>query len=187
MGKRSTILDLPSDLREALNARLVAGGFSGYAELAEWLNEQLDARELELRVSRSALHRHGQQFEARLERLRMATERARALAEGSKDEAGDLNEALIRLVQVENLEFLEELDSLDLPPEKRAHVLGKLNTTIARIVRASVGQKRWAREARAAIDERLRAIEAEITGDGQRRFDPDTLRRVREEIYGIYE
>lgn len=187
MPRRSSIYDLPEDLRDQLNAKLVGNAFSNYRELEDWLNAELEAREFELRVSKSALHRHGARFGERLERMRLATERARAFAEGARDDEGSLNEAIIRMVQVENMEFLETLDELAMEPEQRAAVLGKLNTSIARVVRASVGSKKWMLEARDKAQQRLAALERETRGDGTPKFDPDTLRRVREEIYGIYQ
>lgn len=99
MAQRSSLLELPDDLRKQLNARLVAKGFSNYDGFAQWLNNELETRGLELRVSRSAIHRHGQKFEDKLETLRVATEQAKAISEGAEDDEGTMNDALIRLIQ----------------------------------------------------------------------------------------
>lgn len=182
MPRRSSIYDLPDDLRDDLNAKLVGGAFSNYRELEEWLNAELESRELELRVSKSAIHRHGQQFEAKLERMRMATERARAIAEGARDDEGSLNEAIIRMIQVENIEFLERLDELDLPPEKQAQLIGKLNTGIAKVVNASVGSKKWHVEARERAAKALERVREE----GQRAgISAETLSFIEQEILGV--
>lgn len=182
MPRRSSIYDLPEDLRDQLNAKLVGNAFSNYRELEDWLNAELEARELELRVSKSALHRHGARFGERLERMRLATERARAFAEGARDDEGSLNEAIIRMVQVENMEFLEQLDELDLPPDRRAHLIGKMNTSIARVVNASVGNKKWMHEAR----ERAQAAVARVHDEGRKAgISPETLQLIERDILGI--
>lgn len=182
MPRRSSILALPDDLRDALNARLVKTGFRDYAELAEWLNEALDARELELRVSKSALHRHGQQFEEKLDKLRLATEQAKALAEGAEDDEGAMGDALVRLVQEKLFTVLMDME---VDPSKVQ--LGSLLKGVAQLTRSGIATKKFMREARDRTEQRLAALERETTGDGQPKFDPATLRRVREEIYGIYE
>jgi hypothetical protein len=180
MPRRSKLLDLPSDLREAVNQRLVAGGFAGYEALAEWLNDELAARGLELRISKSAVHRHGEQFEAKLERLRVATEQARALADGAEDDEGAMNEALVRLVQTETFDVLMTLGEME--PEQKARVMGKLNVGIARIVRASVSAKKWRQE----IREKARAA-AEVIKETARRsgLSDDVIRTIEEQVLGI--
>lgn len=182
MPRRSKVLELPEDLRQALDQRLVAGGFSDYAGLAEWLNGELAARELELTISKSALHRHGEQFESRLDRLRVATEQARALTEGSEDEDGVLNEALVRLVQTETFEMLMTLGDLELEPQQKAGLLGKMNLAISRIVRASVKSKEWRQE----VKERVRSA-AEQVKDAAKRggLSAEVIREIEEQVLGI--
>ena len=57
MPRRSGVTGLPPEIRDELNARLVANGFSGYEALSEWLEEQGYS------LSKSALHRHGSVLE----------------------------------------------------------------------------------------------------------------------------
>jgi len=146
MPPRSNIVQLPDDLRAELNARLVANGFSDYSGLEEWLNEELEKRDLEFRIYRSVIHRHGQKFEEKLEKMRMATEQARAISEGSQDDEGTMNDALIRMVQTLTFNVMYELgeEGKDIDPA----VLHKIGVMIARITRASVKQKEWMLEIR---------------------------------------
>lgn len=182
MPRRSFVMDLPEDLRQALNTRLVAEGFRNYEELAAWLNEECEGLGIELRVSKSAVHRHGQKFEEKLARLRLATDRAKAITEGAEDDAGAMNEALVRLVQHENFELLEMLDDLDLAPPERAQVLGKLNVGIARIVRASVASKKWMHEVRERARSAADAAAAVAKKGG---LSADAVDSIRREILGI--
>ncbi|HHO59351.1 MAG TPA: DUF3486 family protein [Thiotrichales bacterium] len=142
MPRRSSILQLPEDLRRELNARLVAQGFADYDGMEAWLADELAKRDLEISVSRSAIHRHGKEFEDKLEKLRMATDQARAISEGSEDDAGAMNEALLRMVQTELFDVLVDLQDTD---RKSIH---KIGLTVARLARASVNQKKWASEVR---------------------------------------
>lgn len=136
--KRSSIQQVPEDLRAELNKRLVASGFSGYDGFVEWINGELSSRDLELTISRSALHRHGQQFEDKLEAMRIATDQAKAIANASDDDEGAMNEALIRLVQTKLFESLTDIED----PKN----LNKIGLAVSRLSRASVNQKKYRRD-----------------------------------------
>lgn len=62
MSRVSTIDILPPAVRTEIDQRLIAGGFCGYIELAKELNQRGY-----LKVSKSGLHRYGQQLERRIE------------------------------------------------------------------------------------------------------------------------
>jgi len=177
MPRRSSIYDLPDDLREALNAKLVATAFRDYRELEAWLGEELEARELELRVSKSALHRHGQRFAQKMEALRVATEQAKALAAGAEDDEGAMSEALLRLVQEKVFTLLMEME---IDP-------GKVNVSnlikgIAQITKATVLQKKYTAEVR----ERAQKAAASVRAEGSRAgLSEDTIRHIEREILGI--
>lgn len=146
MGARSAIIQLPEAVRLELDRRLVQSGFSGFRELSEWLAEQ------GFEVSKSAVHRYGQTFEAKLDRLRLVTEQARALVQVSPDEEGAVTEALVRLAQERMFGVLVELGD-DVEPA----TLAKLTRAVADVARASVTSKRFVAEvqvrAQAAADE----------------------------------
>jgi len=178
MARRSSILSLPDDLRQALNARLVSSGFADYSALEEWLNGELEARGLELRVSRSAVHRHGQQFEEKLEALRVATEQAKAIAEGAEDDEGSMNDALIRLVQTKTFETLMALEE--------GQPVHKIGLMVARLVRASVNQKKWASEYREKLEARKAAAAEKVEAITKKSgLTKDVAAQIRAEILGI--
>jgi hypothetical protein len=89
MPQRSSILQLPEDIQAELNKRLVKNGFADYQGLADWLAEK------GFQISKSSIHRHGQQFEERLSAIKIATEQARAITEAVGDEEG-LSRCLLR-------------------------------------------------------------------------------------------
>jgi hypothetical protein len=85
MPRRSTLLDVPQAVRDDLNGRLLANGFSDYEALAAWLQAQ------GYEISKSALHRWGQtlenEFAGAMADARRAAELGRALA-GDDDGSG---------------------------------------------------------------------------------------------------
>ncbi len=181
MPRRSSLLQIPTELRERLNARLVQQGFADYDGLLDWLHDELESAGLELRISRTALWRHGQKFEEKLEALRMATEQAKAISDGAEDDEGAMTDALVRLTQEKLFGVLMEVQ---IDPE---HIdINKVGRMIADLGRASITVKRYKQEVRQRTEAKFAALEREA-GNGKGGLDMATLKRVREEIYGLYE
>ena len=84
MGQRSKVLSLPRDVRAQLDAALIARGFSGYRELAEWLSGQGHP------IGKSALNDYGRGIERRLDQIRLSTEQAEALVAAAPDDQNAL-------------------------------------------------------------------------------------------------
>jgi hypothetical protein len=181
MPARGKITSLPPEIKADFDRMLVERNFSGYDEVADWLNERLAAAGLEITVSRSGVHRYGQGFAERLAAIKIATEQARAISETVGDDAGHMNDALISLVQEKLFDVLVNLQMDD--QEQFGKVFPKLGVAVARLSRASVNQKKYMAEARKKADAAVAKIEEKLT---ERKLDPATLRAVREEIYGIF-
>jgi len=161
----------------------VANGFGNYTALANWLDKQLEERELEIRISRSAIHRHGQQFEEKLERLRIATEQAKAITSGTEDEEGAMNDALIRLVQTKTFEALMDIDDDEDSQKANLHKIGIM---VARLTTASVRQKEWAMEARQKLAESKKAVAEKVEQLTKvKGLSTDVANQIRAEILGI--
>jgi len=171
MPQRSKVITLPEEILAELNQKLLTGKFCDYTALAEWLQAQ------GYDISRSSLHRYGQDFEERLSAITMATEQARAVAEASKDDEGHMNESLIRLVQTKAFEVLIKAESDENLP--------KMGVMIAKLSKASVDQKKWMAEMKKKTAAALSNIEKKTEAGGKKSLDPETLRIIREEIYGI--
>jgi hypothetical protein len=170
MPARSKVTQLPDPLKAELDRRLIRGGFSDYTALAGWLAEQ------GFEISRSAVHRYGQEFEANLAAIKIATEQARAVAEAAGDDEGAMNEALIRLVQQKAFDALVRLDA-------DGAILPRMGVMIAKLSKASVDQNKWKAEARRKAAQAVENIEEKLKSA---KLDPEALRVVREEIYGIF-
>lgn len=168
MAPRSSVLDLPPELKEELDRRLVKGGFSGYLALSEWLADG------GFDISKSSVHRYGQDFEARVGTLRLVTEQCRAIIEESPDDQGMVNEALIRLTQERVFNLM-----MDLELKLSAKDLAGITRAVANISRASVSQKRLMNEYRERVADT--AVEAAI----QKGLSKENANFLRAEILGV--
>lgn len=146
MGQRSKIKRLPDEVRAELDKELLKRGFSGYDALETWLAG------LGISVSKSAIHRYGQQLERRLSAIKASTEAARLIAAAAPDDADQRSGAVISMVQTEIFEILVALDeAADADPMKKAKLLSTLAKNIATLTRASVHQKRHEIEIRSKV------------------------------------
>lgn len=181
MPKRAAIELLPEEARKKVNQLLIDSNFAGYDQLADQINLLLQDYDLELQISRSAIHRYGKDFQQRCEALRIATEQAKAIVEATPDDAGDMAEALQRLTQERLFSILVELEG-DVTPRD----LSAIARSVADINRTSVTTKKYAAEVRDKLEAKFKALEAESgSGVSKRTIDPETLRIIRQEVYGL--
>lgn len=150
MPRRSKVHELPPELKEWLDAELVKRGFGDYVQLAQ------DLKKRGADISKSALQRYGSPFEQRMAQLKMASEQARALVDAAPDEEDKLGAAVVRMTQEKIFNLL-----MDLEINAEDVDVNKLFKNAAEIGKASVTQKRFSMEARAAIeaDARRKALE----------------------------
>jgi hypothetical protein len=111
----------------------------------------------------------------------MATEQARAVVQASPDEAGDMTEALMRLVQQKTFQLLVESE---VDPAKVN--FEKLSLNVARLARAAVPLKRYAAEARLKLKRVLDDAQAAAEGN-QEASALALIKQIREQGYGIFE
>ena len=180
MAPRSKVHSLPPELKEWLDAELVKRGFGDYVQLAA----DLKARGAE--VSKSSLQRYGSPFEQRMAQLKMASEQARALVDAAPDDEDKLGAAVVRMTQEKIFGLL-----MDLEINAEDVDVNKLFKNAAEIGKASVTQKRFSLEARAALKEEARR---EQLAEQQARFDAlgqsgeidqATLAKVIKAAYGL--
>lgn len=171
MPPRSKVVTLPPEVKEWLDQALAESNFSDY----EALSAELAGRGFA--ISKSALHRYGQNFEERLSALKMASEQAKAIVTAAPDDEGSVNEALMRLVQEHLFKLLMSEDGkIDLP---------KVAKAVAELGRASVVQKKFAAEVevrRAALQEAAAVAEGAMASQGMSKEAIDTIKR---DILGI--
>jgi len=178
MGRRAKVATMPRDIREWLDALLVRGEHGGYEALAALLAER------GVQIGKSSLQRYDAKLQRRLQAIKDATEAARALAAGARDDAGDLSASVLAMVQTEMFDLLvnlREATSEDDPAE-RAKLLGRLAKTISESARASVAQKKWAAEVRTKT-EAAAARADKIARKGG--LSEDAAAQIRAAILGI--
>lgn len=173
MPAPSKVSLLPEGTRDALNSRLIQGGFAGYEQLAEWLADE------GFEISKSALHRYGQAFEERVDALKRATEQAKAIVNESPDDEGAMAEALTRLVSEKLFSVLLEME-ID-PSKVNINSLGR---TVAELTRASVAHKKYVAEVREKARAVAERVEKSMRAGG---MSDQAAADIRREILGISE
>lgn len=181
MPARSKVDSLPEAVRRWLDQALTESNFSGYRELEALL------REKGYSIGRSQIARYGQKVQRRFAAIREATEIARVITEGNADDQDKRGEAIIATIQADILSALidvREADNEELSATERASLLAKVGKSIATLTRSSVSLKKFQADVRAKLDEKMKSLEQQATG-GDGRLSLETLKLVREQIYGI--
>ena len=182
MPRRSTLYELPAEVRERLNARLVETGFSDYQALADWLSEQ------GYQISRSAVHRYGQELEAEyaaaMGDVRRATELARAYAEADPDDGAALTGSIARMAQESLLRILLSLRKAESAGEadsaEMARHMSQVSRALADLGRVTIAHARHAAAVRREIVTEV-AARAEAVGARQG-VSPEAIAALRAAI-----
>lgn len=157
MARRTAVDALPSDVRQALDERLVACGFGGYVDLADWLQTQGYS------ISKSALHRHGQTLELQYNEA-MADARAMLALTRAASELGEAGSEIAAgaatILQTDIVRTALEIRRTD-DPIVRAKMLAQLTRAQADVGRLSVSVERHRTEVRAKAEAKMAAVEAE--------------------------
>lgn len=172
MPKRSAVEGLPKVVKEWLDHTLIEGNFSGY----ELLSGELKTRGFD--ISKSAIHRYGQEFEQRLQTLKLASEQARAIVNAAPDDEGAVSEALMRLVQEKLFQVMLDFQ---VDPKKPLNIASAAKA-VAELARATVSQKKWQAEVRTKAQAAADSVTQVAKKGGLTAEAVDTIRR---EILGI--
>jgi intein-encoded DNA endonuclease-like protein len=173
MAPRSKISRLPQPVKGWLDKALADNGFADYELLAAELKER------GFDISKSAVHRYGQEFEDKLLAIKIATEQARAITEAMPDNEGSMNNALISLVQQKAFQTLVTMEE--------GASLKEIGLMVARLSNATVKQKQWRVEMEEKIREQERAKAADSAVQIARKggLTADVVDSIRREILGI--
>jgi hypothetical protein len=172
MPRKSSIDALPKAFKEWLDRALVEGNFSGY----QALEAELKARGCQ--ISKSAIHRYGQDFEKRLQTLKLASEQAKAIVETAPDDEGAVSEALMRLVQEKLFQVMLDFQ---VDPSKPLNIASAAKA-VAELSRATVNQKKWQAEVRARAEAAAANVEKIAKKGG---LSAESVEQLRREILGI--
>lgn len=182
MGRKSSLDVLPQEVRRWLERALTERNFTGYAGLEELLKDKGFV------ITRSSLQRFGYKMEQQLARVRAATEAARLMAREASDDGDDRSGGLMALIQTELIDILMHLKEVDYDDpkesENRAKLMAIASKNIATLTRASVGLKKFQLDVRDKLDAKMDELERQAKG-GDGRLSLETLKLVREQIYGI--
>lgn len=171
MPPRSKVELLPDAVLAELNERLVKGRFSGYVQLSQWLKDK------GYEIGKSALGQYGKNFEEQLSALRLASEQAAAVVKAAPDEAGEMAEALTRLVQHKLFAILRDLD---IDPKKIN--VASITRAVAELARASITQKKYAESVREKSKAAAATVEKIAKKGG---LSKSAVAEIRSQILGI--
>jgi|JI8StandDraft_1071087.scaffolds.fasta_scaffold55142_3 hypothetical protein len=180
MPARSAVGQLPEEIRDELNRRLVDNGFADYSGLAAWLAEQ------GYKVSRSAVHRHGSELEAEFDQAMADVRRTRALARACKDDGdgdqGDVLSATSGILQEQLLRIAIALRQADTDPAEAAKSISVVARAHADVGRMQVALQKWQEQMREKAGLAADAVEKVARRGGLTAESVDLIRR---EILGI--
>lgn len=180
MPPRSKVQTLPDEVRDALNAKLIGNGFSGYVELASWLTKQ------GYEISRGSLQRYGSDLQASFEQamgdVRRSIEMAKASSESVRDDEGNLTDATVRIAQDCLLRVTVALREAEHTPEKAVSILAKVSHAVADLGRVGISLKKWQAEVRAKAEAAASQVEKIAKKGG---LNAAAVAEIRREILGV--
>lgn len=180
MGRRSKIKDLPQDLLDELNSRLIGAGFSGYEDLAAWLKDR------GFDISKSAVHRHGSALEAEFEEAMADARRTRALARAAREAGDESDDSLLAaasgIMQDNLLRVSMEVKHADDDPATKAKTLSQIARAFSDVGRLDIARQKWQEEVRAKASE-VADKAAKLASKGG--MSEATVEEIRRSILGI--
>ncbi|MDD3329677.1 MAG: DUF3486 family protein [Zoogloea sp.] len=188
MARKSSIDRLPENVKAYVTGLLADGKMTLDELIADLQARFPEEAAADALPSRSAVHRYGAKLERRLAAIRASTEAAKIIRAQAGDGEDARSEALTALIQTELFEAIldvQEASADEIDPAERVGMLSSAAKNVATLTRSSVTLKRFQSEVRAKLEAKMAALEAEGSSGKGRRFDAETLRIVREEIYGI--
>lgn len=181
MPRRSKIYDLPQELRDELNERLVSSGFQDYEGLTSWLEEN------GFKLSRSAVHRYGSalqdEFDEAMGAVRKTTQMAKAWSDSDEDTQGALMGATSQMVQEQLMQITLALRKAEHEPEKAAKHMATISHALADLGRMTINQKKWALEVRKEVMREAADKAEEVARRGG--LSASVVSDLRRELLGI--
>jgi hypothetical protein len=190
MARRSVIkTEVPREIQDEFNARLVAGGFADYDGLTEWLNERLAAEKLTIRISRSSAFRYGAEFQEQFERD-MAEQRqlyqiAKTSLADNQDPEGIVREATIRTMQTRLLRLsiaLRDAEEAGDDPHLLAETSSKIAKAIADLGRTDIASQKYKAEMQKKIADAAEKVTQTARSAG---VSAETIAIIRRDVLGL--
>lgn len=166
------IAKLPDDIRRRVDAMIATPGKT-YQDAVDFLADE------GIHVGHSSVQRYGKHFLARLERLQVVKDQARAIvSESGERPATEMAEAANQMAIQLVMETLMEVEAGDLQEEKLTDVLKAL----ARLEQSSTARERLKLEYQRRAQKTAEKVEGHLKKKG---VSAETVKFVREEILGI--
>jgi hypothetical protein len=182
MPRRSAVWALPEEVRAELDRRLVGSGFAHYEGLSAWLAEH------GYQMSKSAVHRYGQEleesFERSMGRVKAAQALARAWTEADPDAQGALVDATARIAEEALLRITIALGEAEEDPQGLAKHMSQVSRALADLGRLTLAHRRHAEQVRREAAQALEAKVEAAAGAG-RTLDAEAVRGLIREAYGV--
>lgn len=178
MAQRAKIKQLPREIRDWLDQALAEKNFAGYKQL----EAELSARGFA--VSKSSIHRYGANLEQKLAAIKDSTEAALLISKAAPDDAGEREAAVMSMLNTEIFNVLVNARQLndEKDPARRMKLLSSLATSVSKLSRASIHQKKHEQEVRAKAQTAADKVARLAKKGGLSVSTVDTIRR---EILGI--
>ena len=168
---------MPKDLRERFDALISDGTFHTSLQLKKWLSAN------GFEISTRAIRQYGENFEHRLDAVRLATQQARIVCEQFKDDDPNMQTALLRLVQTQLFQVLAVSNGKG--RTKRATIapvnVGALARCVSNLIKAETDHQKWADRARARVAAAEQKVE-EATTKGLSKDAAQQIKAVLMEI-----
>lgn len=193
MSRRSKIkTEVPAKIREEFDAELVAGGFSDYQGLTDWLNERLKAEGIDMKVSVMAANRYGKAFQESFERDMAEANQTYHIAKiamaNNEDTEGVVRDATIRTLQTRLLRLssaLREAEEADEDPHKLAETTAKISRAVADLSRTDILSQKYKAEIKKAAA--LEAANTMAKSAKDAGVSEETIKRIRMDVLGMAE
>ena len=169
----SKVAALPEEIRAAVDRKIMSG--VEYQEIADYINAMGTQT-----VSRSSVNRYGQKFMAKMEKLHLAREQAKAVVDSAKDgPALEMVDAANQMAVQVILERLIDMD--DIKTAKSTEVLKAL----ALLERSAVQREKLMLAYNRALDQATKQIKTALQTELERQ--PDLMAKLLSMVDSVLE
>jgi hypothetical protein len=169
-GHSKVAQQLPKELREAVDKRILAG--MTYQEIADYING------MGHEISRSSVNRYGKAFLSRMEKLKLFQEQAKSIVEQAGDRpALEVVEATSQMAVQAIMEHVMQMDGL------KGAKATEIFKSLALLERSAVAREKLKADTRRKAAEAVKNIEDKASA--LKNLDAETLNFIKEQIYGI--
>ena len=192
MPARSKVAMLPAEVRTELDRRIVEQAFSGYQDLAEWLQGQ------GYHIAHDSVQRHGSRLLRKIEAMERLAEDAKALAAAAAQAGDSIVDVTIQLIHQRVLSMLldapepgEESSSSGIaagaPHSDRGALqlrdLVRLTRIVADLSRVTIARQRQAEQMKSQLELEKRAA-GNRSAESEGPVSEEAYHRIRIALFG---